>query len=283
MKKIIALLFLIITLLFGNKDEYVYTETPYDDIEKIKRAFEPFLEYLSKESGIKITLKFARDYQDLIDRIAAGTVDIFYSSTNIYIEAKKRNPNIRVLATHTEIQKDTKKAMPYYHSVIAVKDSSPYKSLKDLKDKKFGFTDKESTSGYVYPNYIFKKEGIEPKKFFSNIFFLKKHDKVCDAIVSGAIDAGATFDGQVYSYNKTHKNALRVIAKSEPIPLEPFAINDTIPNDVALKIKDALLRLTPNHPVLQNLNSVLDWDIIGFVDSNDSFYDIARSVKKYIQ
>ena len=53
-----------------------------------------------------------------------------------------------------------------YYSGLLVAADSPYRTLQDLKGKRIGYVDLNSTSGYIYPRAQMRKEGIEPDTFF---------------------------------------------------------------------------------------------------------------------
>ena len=53
-----------------------------------------------------------------------------------------------------------------YYSGLLVAADSPYRTLEDLKGKRIGYINLNSTSGYIYPRAAMRKEGIEPDTFF---------------------------------------------------------------------------------------------------------------------
>lgn len=80
-----------------------------------------------------------------------------------------------------------------FKSYIIVKGDSPYKTVADLKGKKFTFGDKKSTSGHVMPRHLLATEqGVaEAEKFFSVVAFSGNHDKTITDVRDGTFDAGA--------------------------------------------------------------------------------------------
>ncbi len=80
-----------------------------------------------------------------------------------------------------------------FKSYIIVKGDSPYKTVADLKGKKFTFGDPQSTSGHVMPRHLLAKEqGVaEAEKFFSVVAFSGNHDKTITDVRDGTFDAGA--------------------------------------------------------------------------------------------
>lgn len=53
-----------------------------------------------------------------------------------------------------------------YYSGLLVAADSPYRSLQDLKGKRIGYINFNSTSGYIFPRAAMRKEGIDPDSFF---------------------------------------------------------------------------------------------------------------------
>jgi ABC-type phosphate/phosphonate transport system substrate-binding protein len=79
-----------------------------------------------------------------------------------------------------------------YYAALVTRDGRA-KSLTDLRGMRIAWVDKESAAGYLVPRMHLASLGIDPRTFFSQESFARSHAGVVDAVVSRAVDVGATF------------------------------------------------------------------------------------------
>ena len=136
-----------------------------------------------------------------------------------------------------------------YYSVVYVKADSPYKSLDDLKGKKLGLVDVESTSGYKAPTFFMSREGKPPEKFFSVAQVTGSHENAVLALNQGTVDAAANWWNSDTDSNLTRMINKGMLKKSDGTPLKyedfrivwkspllagsPFAYLNHMPDDLA--------------------------------------------------
>ncbi len=77
----------------------------------------------------------------------------------------------------------------WYAAMIVVARDGDIKTLADLNGKKWAYPDAGSTSGYLYPIYLFQKEGITP----GEIVEAGSHDAAVKAVYNGEADFGTAF------------------------------------------------------------------------------------------
>src|SRR5206468_2370748 len=97
-------------------------------------------------------------------REAAGRTDRspgrVVSAPLAYVVAKAKDPSIELIATNIEEGSST------YSGYILVRGDSPIVTAADFKQKRFGFVDVESTSGFLYAYAFFLEQGILPERDF---------------------------------------------------------------------------------------------------------------------
>lgn len=76
-----------------------------------------------------------------------------------------------------------------YWAQVLVQRDSPYKTLKDLDGKKWGYTDPGSTSGYLVPLAMFKDAGIKPSESVET----GGHPQSVKAVYNGEVDFSTSF------------------------------------------------------------------------------------------
>jgi phosphonate transport system substrate-binding protein len=138
-----------------------------------------------------------------------------------------------------------------YQSQFIVPADSKIKKLQDLDGKKIAFVDPSSMSGYLLPMKTLRDHNINPK----DTIFTMKHDAVVTKVYLREVDAGATFysppaaNGAVEDARRLVLTQYPDVAKkvkilelSEPIPNDPIVFRKDMPEDMKLKIVDALMK-----------------------------------------
>ena len=114
----------------------------------------PFVDYLSKEIGAKVTLRVANDYAAVIEGQRAGNIHIAYYGPASF--ARARIIGVKTDAFAIDVNSDGSKG---YYSVFYVLAKSPYQKIEDLKGKPMGFVDPNSTSGNNMPRFVLDQHG----------------------------------------------------------------------------------------------------------------------------
>ncbi len=167
---------------------------------------------------------------------------------------------------------------PTYHSYLLVPATDRgTNSILDLRGKVFAFSDPDSNSGFLYPNYELVSLAEPPDRFFGKTFFTWAHRNTVEAIAAGLAHGGAV-DSYVWEtlrrYRPETAAHTRVAARSPEFGHTPFVARRGVPSRDWLALQRALtgMRDSPSgRALLEKLN--LD----GFVPGADSLYEgIAR-------
>ena len=254
--------------------KYHFGIPPYQKgqtVDEIRGLYKPMLVWLGEEVGCQFDFVGANTYEEMIKMVASGRVQVAGLGPVPYIEAKKKNPALRLLLTELKWNQDKSKLVDVYHGyIVALKKRADLNGLPDLKGKSFSFVDIHSTSGFQYPNALMRAQGIIPENFFSNIYYLGSHPRVTDAIVAGSIDAGATWDFNLQQAVKKHGDVFKIIYNPPPIPNLAIVAHPSLPPDIQKKIQQVLPTIDP--ALLQGLPTD------GFAVRPDSFYEPVRVI-----
>ena len=227
--------------------ELVIAVVPAENSSGTVDRYSPLADYVSRKTGLKTTLRVANDYAAVIEGQKAGTIHIGYYGPGSYVRAHQvSGGNVVAFATTETITG----AVGYY-SVAYVKADSPYKSLEDLKGKKLGLVDPNSTSGNFAPRYFMSKQGIDPEKFFTHVAFTGSHENAVIAVSNGTVEVGMNWWNTENDSNLTRminkgmvkKDDFRIVWKSELLPGSPYAYLNSLPADLRKKIADAFLNM----------------------------------------
>ncbi len=233
--------------------ELVYAAVPAENASGVSDRMAPFIDYLSKEIGVKVTLRIANDYAAVIEGQRAGNIHIGgYGPASF---ARARLTGVQTDAFIIDVNSDGTKG---YYSVFYVMASSPYKTIEDLKGKNLGVVDPNSTSGYNMPLYALNKHGIpSAEKFFGKVQTTGSHENAVLALAQGTVEVAANWWNADDDSNLTRmlgkgmvktvsgqllkKEDFRIILKTDLIINSPTAMLAALPALLKEKIKDAFL------------------------------------------
>ena len=211
--------------------------------------------------GVPTKLFAPADYNGVIEGLLGGNLDLAWLGASGYAKVYLTNPNA-VEPVLTKINADGSFG---YYSIGFTRVESGVETLADMKGKKFGFGDPNSTSGYLIPSIEIPNAGydMKPGKHFGDVVFTGGHEQTIVAVFNGDIDAGVTWaDGLGNWEDGFNSGALRKatdaglvdmtqireIWRSKIIPEGPIVVRKDLPTDVKLKMVGMLASLPSMDP-----------------------------------
>ena len=173
------------------KDKYkelVFAVVPAENASGVTERWTPFVGYLEKQLGTKVTLRIAQDYAAVIEGQRAGQIHIGSYGPSAFARALTTGAKVEAFAQ--DVNLDGTKG---YYAVFYVKKESPYQKIEDLKGKNLGLVDPNSTSGYNVPLYALDKLGIKPDAFFGKVQVTGSHENAVIALQQGTVDVAANW------------------------------------------------------------------------------------------
>lgn len=232
--------------------ELVFAVVPSENASGVTERMGPFVAYLSRELGTKVTLRIANDYAAVIEGQRSGNIHIGGYGPAAF--ARARMIGVKADAFVIDVNADGTKG---YYSVFYVKANSPYKTIEDLKGKNLGVVDPNSTSGYNMPLFALDKKGIDASKFFGKVQTTGSHENAVLALAQGTVDVACNWWNAEDDSNLSRmltkgmlKNAdgsmmkkedFRVVLKTDLIINSPTAVLSDMPEDLKAAIKAAFL------------------------------------------
>ncbi|AMB85064.1 phosphonate ABC transporter substrate-binding protein [Pseudomonas agarici] len=205
--------------------------------QNLKSVWQPFLDDMSKKTGLKVNAIFASDYAGLIQGMGFNKVDVAWLGNKGAMEAVDRS-NGQIFA-----QTAAANGNPGYWSVLIVRKDSPINSVEDMlkkaKDLTFGNGDPNSTSGYLVPGYyVFAKNHVDAATAFKRTLN-SSHEVNALSVAKGQLDV-ATFNTESWDRLKVtqpEKSAmLKEIWRSPLIPADPMVWNKNLSDANKAKI-----------------------------------------------
>ncbi|CAD5281259.1 Phosphonate transport system substrate-binding protein [Bosea sp. 62] len=226
--------------------ELVFAIIPSENASGVVERYTPFVNYLAKELGTKVTLRIANDYAAIIEGQRAGNIHIGMYGPASFARALMTGAKVDAFAIETNI--DGTKG---YYSVFYVKKDSPYQKIEDLKGKNLGLVDPNSTSGNNVPRFALDGMKIEPESFFGKVVYTGSHENAVIALQQGTVDIAANWwnDEQESNLLRMDRKKMvkaddfRIIYKSEQIVNSPMAYLSDLPEPLKASIRDAVLNL----------------------------------------
>ncbi|MGC2082567.1 MAG: phosphonate ABC transporter substrate-binding protein [Bradyrhizobium sp.] len=239
--------------------EITFAAIPAENGSGVTERYGPFVSYLSKELGVKVTLRVANDYAAVIEGQRAGNIHIGYYGPASF--ARARLTGVKTDAFVIDVNSDGSKG---YYSVFYVLAKSPYQKIEDLKGKNLGLVDPNSTSGNNMPRFKLNHLGIDPDAYFSKVIFTGSHENAVLALAQGTVDVAANWWNSEDDSNLTRmlnkdmvkssdgktltKADFRIIGKSDMIINSPYAYLSELPDDMKAAIKQAFLDAATKDP-----------------------------------
>ncbi|MEJ1159728.1 phosphonate ABC transporter substrate-binding protein [Prosthecomicrobium sp. N25] len=229
--------------------ELVFAIIPSENASGVTERFGPFVDYLSRQLGTKVTLRIAQDYAAIIEGQRAGQIHIASYGPASFARALMTGAKVEAFAI--EVNQGGVKG---YHSVFYVKKDSPYQKIEDLKGKNLGLVDPNSTSGNNVPRFALNGMKIDPETYFGKVVYTGSHENALIALNQGTVDVAANWWNAEDDSNLTRmankgmlkKDDFRIIFKSEQIVNSPVAYLGDLPEDLKKGIREAFFNAAKN-------------------------------------
>ena len=240
---------------------------------ELHAMFAPLADYLTKETGEKVSIVITKDFDAFKAAVKAGQVDLAFANPIIYVQLKK-DIGLDVLAVSAE-----KKAGTKFRGIIIARKDSAIEKAQDLKGKKLIFVDEDSAAGYIFQMLLLSKAGLDVHKDFTTLPFAKKHDNVTMAVFNKMADAGGIREDDLDKMkDKIDLSQVKIVAYTDYFPNWPVFTTSKLNKDVAAKIRAALLKLKPNDAEAEKILGAAK--LAGFATITDKDYDQLRQAAK---
>lgn len=248
---------------------------PRSDVDSTIKSFQPLIEYLQKETGLNFKLAFSPNYLDVGNQLLEGNYKLsILTPVALVMAESKSNVPLLPLLQRTIAGKTT------YSGVIVCKNDPKLKTLNDLKDKIFAFTEPDSISGRLYPLGIFKKNNIHIKTFFKKTYYAGCPKSALGDVISGRADACACTEHEFNTLvgDPAVKAGLKILHSTPPIPSEYWTVLGSLDEKLKNKLRDALTRLNGDRALREKVLGAIFYD--GFSQpSNDGVEELKEILK----
>lgn len=232
----IVLLSLLLMSCVSEKKTYYLGFIPASNLELAEVLSDSLCFEISKVSGLTIKPFMAPDYASLVEAIRTNHVQMAWLAPMSFVDAHSITPMLPFL-------KSIRGGKAFYYSGIFVHTDSKIFTIKDMKDKRLGFTDPGSTAGRIFPEAHLVKNGIgNIQSYFNSVVYVGTHDKMVRAVLDKVVDIGASFSNDTLNIDNAWHQFLKTPA--EIAKIRPVAYTSPIPGD-AIAIRADLAATNP--------------------------------------
>ncbi|OUU50015.1 MAG: phosphonate ABC transporter substrate-binding protein [Candidatus Puniceispirillum sp. TMED52] len=249
-----------------------------------------FAPYLEAAYNVPVKMFTFKDYAGTMESILGGNLDYGWFGASGYAGIYLEDPEAVVpVLTRMQPTGDTG-----YYSVMVARADSGIKTLEDLKDKRLGFADPNSTSGYLIPSIeLPEMYNVDIDTYFSSATFQGGHENNVLAVLNGDVDAGVTWVSGVGEWSEGYSsgNLRKMVDKgilnmddivqvwsSKLIPNGPIVMPKALPQearDVMVGLKKWIHKNDP-----ECSENVANGIVKAWVPVDHSFYEVVVKARK---
>ena len=172
---------------------------------------------------------------------------------------------------------------PRYQSYLIVRASDTRRrAYADLQGIVFAYSDPDSNSGYLVPQFEMLKQGFRSATLFRKTFFTWAHQDTVRAVAVGLAQAGAV-DGYIWEtlarIDPELTRATRVAAKSDWYGFPPIVARASLADDDLDAIRRIFVTMDDDDEGRRLLGRM---NLDGFVPGQDAWYDRIRQIIRFV-
>jgi phosphonate transport system substrate-binding protein len=237
--------------------------------------YKDLLNYISQKLDVEVKLIQRQTYEEVNNLVMDNKLDLAFVCSGAYVDGHDQF-GMELLVAPVAYGE------PVYYSYIIVPESSKTKTIEDLREKRFAFTDPMSNTGKLAPTYILTQMNENIDSFFSQYIFTYSHDQSIEMVAHSLVD-GAAIDGLIWEYIKSHNPTLtsrtRIINKSEPFGIPPIVVPPLLDKKLKEKLRNLFLNIHTDEEGSKIIQELL---IDKFVVLDDNQYDSIRKMRTLV-
>jgi phosphonate transport system substrate-binding protein len=207
--------------------------------QNLKQDWQPLIDDMSRQTGLKVTAFFAPDYAGIIEGMRFNKVHLGWFGNKSAMEAVDRAGG-EVFAQMVNADG----TQGYYSHLIVHKDS-PLGTLDDVlkngKSLSFGNGDPNSTSGFLVPGYYaFAQNKVDAKSLFK-LTRSANHETNALAVANKQVDVATNNSENLEKVKERSPEKfkeIKIVWTSPLIPLDPLVMRRDLPEATKAKIKN---------------------------------------------
>lgn len=215
--------------------------SPEKNIFRQREKYAPLAEYLSQKLGVKVQLRMAASYENLIDNLRSRELDAAFLGSFAGAVAVKK------LGAQPLARPQYAGGTSTYRGLIFARKDSGITTAQDMKGKSFVFVDKVTTAGWLFPLHFFKENGIDdPLSWLGETYYAGTHEDAILEVLNNKAVIGAAKDTIFYHLAKTEQRVLKelvILANSPPVPENTLLVGRETDASLTKRLQETLLAM----------------------------------------
>ena len=230
--------------------------------------------YLARRLGRPVEFVQRGSYEEIGELLSKDQIDVAWVCGAPYV---RHRDSWKLVAVPLH------RGKPLYQSYLIVRSSDARTgSYKDLKGAVFAYSDPDSNSGYLVPQFEMLELGVRPAALFRKTFFTWAHQDTVRAVAVGLAQAGAV-DGYIWEVLAEIQPELtartRIVSKSEWYAFPPIAARSSLSPALHRAILAALIGMSADEEGRELLKEMrLD----GFIEGDDALFDDIGRINRFV-
>lgn len=204
-------------------------------------AYTRLFDRMGRMLRIPIAFEQRRTYREVNDLLISGDLDAALLCTGGYLDLENRAHGAFEVVAVPVLDGEAS-----YESLVIVPGSSDARDIRDLRGKRFAYTDEISFSGRLYTLHLLRTLGADPYRFFGSVAYTGSHDRSVLAVANGLVD-GAAVHGTVLARMEERDPSLewriRIVHRSRHLGGMPVVVSNRVAAGVRARLREVLLAL----------------------------------------
>lgn len=235
----------------------------------LKQDWQPLIDDMSRQTGLKVTAFFASDYAGIIEGMRFNKVQIGWFGNKSAMEAVDRASG-EVFAQMVNAD-----GTQGYYSHLIVNRDSPINNVDDIlkngKNLSFGNGDPNSTSGFLVPGYyVFAKNHVDAKSLFK-VTRSANHEANALAVANKQVDVATNNSENLEKIKERFPEKfkdIKIVWTSPLIALDPLVMRKDMPEATKAKIRNFFYNYAKTDAREKEIVMKIS-KLSGFKESND--------------
>ncbi|HSD50216.1 MAG TPA: phosphate/phosphite/phosphonate ABC transporter substrate-binding protein [Candidatus Methylomirabilis sp.] len=239
---------------------------PAYSLEVMTKKYLPFMEYLSRETGLKVEYVSSLSYSDYLAVVEGSRVDFGLQNALIFQILRKTR------GAYPVVQSLGSQAVPVERGVIVTHAKSGIQEIGQLKGKRIMATSKRALAGYLAQADRLREAGIDPERDVRIILGGRQDEVLLKILLGEKADAAFIREDVLEAVRgRVDLTRIRIIGYTEYVPTWCLAAFRETDSMAAAKVRKALLNLrmeNPEHlPILEGIG------VTGFIPAEPERYE----------
>lgn len=236
------------TLSIAQRKPIVFATYTYSTNNRVQNL-QPLATWLSKETGVEISVVSYPTVKALINAIETNSVDIAMMNTSGYLVLQRNHPGkVKPLVN---LDMGNTQQTNYAGCLITLSRNNIHSLREAINQKaKLALVESSSTSGNLMPRLMLNSKGIASAEQHFDVYYAGTHRQVVDDVLNGKALIGGCGCAEVIAAQArlAEGNTIQVLDEFNNIPLGPIVFNTKMEGNQVSKIKKALLKVHREEP-----------------------------------